>query len=258
MTTPAREIERHAVSGFALQVDVQLEARSRGRRFALPVRFASSRPRIVLFGPSGVGKSLTLQAIAGLVRPRSGRIALGDRVLFDSTAAIDRPARQRQLGYVFQDYALFPHLDVAHNIAFGTLGIFRRSLPAQTRADVARMAEALGIGHLLDSRPATLSGGQRQRVALARALLRPPQLLLLDEPFAALDIALRSRVRDELDTLRLRHAVPLVLITHDIEDVRRFADTLVLLGPDGVAQVAHRDEADVVALAERFAADTTG
>jgi molybdate transport system ATP-binding protein len=181
---------------------------------------------------------------------------VGDRVLFDSTARIDIPARERRLGYVFQDYALFPHLDVAQNIAFGELGAFQRKPSPQVREAVIRLAEALGIAHLLGSRPTTLSGGQRQRVALARALLRPPELLLLDEPFAALDIALRSRVRDELDALRERFAVPLVLISHDIEDVRRFADTLVLLGRDGVAQVVHRDEGDVEACAERFARDT--
>lgn len=244
------------MSGPLLSVDVQLEAESRGRRFAVAVRFASDRPRVVLFGPSGVGKSLTLQAIAGLVRPRAGRIAVGDRVLFDSAARIDIPARERRLGYVFQDYALFPHLDVAQNIAFGQLGTFQRRPSPPVREEVLRLAESLGIAHLLGSRPATLSGGQRQRVALARALLRPPDLLLLDEPFAALDIALRSRVRDELDALRERFAVPLVLISHDIEDVRRFADTLVLLGRNGVAQVMHRDEGDVAACAERFARDT--
>jgi len=193
-----------------------------GRRFELDVSFSASARWCVIHGPSGAGKSLLLQAIAGLVQPERGRILLGERVLFDAAAGIVVPTRDRRLGYLFQDYALFPHLNVRQNIAFG----LRRGALNPKRGDdspaVQRWLAAFELEAVAGQRPHQLSGGQRQRVALARALVNDPAALLLDEPFAALDPELRSRMRDELQSLLERVGVPMLLITHDAEDVARF------------------------------------
>lgn len=222
-----------------LDVDIRIQVGERDRSFTLHAGFETSQDRLVLFGPSGVGKTLTIQAIAGLLRPVQGHIRLGERVLFDSQRRIDVAARHRRIGYVFQDYALFPHLSVARNIAFGLMPTLPGPMSTGVRRQVDEVMRALDIDGLQDRRPATLSGGQRQRVAVARALIGQPELLLLDEPFAALDTALRGRVRSELDDIRTRFGVPMVLISHDLEDVQRFADTLVLYDVGRVIQVVH-------------------
>ncbi len=227
-----------------LDVDIEIALGRGARRFELQPRFASDRERLVLFGPSGVGKSVTLLAVAGLLRPRAGRIRLGERVLFDARLGIDLPARERRIGYLFQDHALFPHMSVVRNIAFGLMPTLPRRIDAASLQRVDQVMHALDIRALGERRPHELSGGQRQRVALARALVREPDVLLLDEPFSALDAALRDRVRGELEQIRRRFAVPMVLISHDLEDVRQFADTLVLFGSGTGCEVAHRDPGD--------------
>jgi molybdate transport system ATP-binding protein len=231
-----------------LEVDIRISVAAPQRRFELHAAFESSRDRVVLFGPSGAGKSLTLQAIAGLLRPRSGRIALAGRVLYDSDAGIDLPARSRRVGYLFQDGALFPHLNVERNIGFGLAPTLSSRLAPAAARQVEAMMVALDIEPLRASRPDELSGGQRQRVALARALVREPDVLLLDEPFSALDITLRDKVRVELAQLRDRIGVPMALVSHDLDDVRLFADTLVVFEPGRVAQVAHRSQTDIATL----------
>ena len=165
---------------------------------------------------------MLLRAIAGLVTPDSGSIALRGRRLFDSARRVDLSPRERNLGYLFQDYALFPHLTVRQNVCFG---LTRRILnPGRTweHEEADYWLAALGIRELADQYPLQLSGGQRQRTALARALVRKPDALLLDEPFAALDPALRGRLRRELDALQTRLRVPMVLITHDEADLEWF------------------------------------
>ena len=231
-----------------IAVDITLALGRAPQAFGLSAQFASSTARAVLFGPSGAGKSLTLQAIAGLVRPDAGRIVLGERVLFDSAAGIDLPARARRVGYLFQEHALFPHLNVARNIAFGLLPALPWRTPASASVKVARVMQQLALHGLAERRPHELSGGQRQRVALARALVCEPDVLLLDEPFAALDPALRASVRSELEGIRQRFGVPMLLISHDLDDVRDLADTLVLFEPGRVAAVAHAPPADRGAL----------
>jgi molybdate transport system ATP-binding protein len=209
-----------------------------GRRvFDLAVSFASDQDFVVLFGPSGAGKSLTLQAIAGLMTPNEGRIVIGERVLFDSARQIMIPARHRDIGYVFQDYALFPHLTVAKNVAFGFNRTWPWHLADPDRRHLEEVLDALELAPLRDSLPRDLSGGQRQRVALARALIRRPKLLLLDEPFSALDTPLRVRTRQELLRLQERFQLPVILITHDPEDVAALAQTVVVYDHGRVRQV---------------------
>ncbi|MBU6249133.1 MAG: ATP-binding cassette domain-containing protein [Xanthomonadaceae bacterium] len=193
------------------------------RPFALDVAFRSDAGRLVLFGPSGAGKSLTLRAIAGLLRPDAGHVTVAGRTLFDDVRGVDVPARDRQVGFVFQDYALFPHLTVAQNVAFGLKAGLRQPSRRRVPEAARQWLDAFEIGHLAGRYPSQLSGGQRQRVALARALAPEPRLLLLDEPFAALDTALRARLRDSLVALQERLGLQMVVITHDPADVEALA-----------------------------------
>jgi molybdate transport system ATP-binding protein len=213
---------------MVIQVDISKKLSSRGRIFTLEAAFSSDEGVVVLFGPSGSGKTLTLQSIAGLITPDAGRVMLEDRVLFDSEEGINIPCRHRSIGYVFQDYALFPHLSVAENVGIGLRKLWQWRLSRRDRLQVDQFLELFEISRLADSLPDDLSGGQRQRVALARALIRKPALLLLDEPFAAMDTLLRARLRQQLLDLRDRFAVPVVMITHDPEDIKAFAETLVV------------------------------
>ena len=208
-------------------VHVQRRFEHDGRRFDLASRFVSSARRLVLFGPSGAGKSQTVKIIAGLTAPDAGHVRVDGRTLVDRRAGIDVPARQRRLAYMFQDYALFPHLTVVQNVEFalhqGWLNAGR-----EPRHEVAeRWIRAFDLLPVARQYPHQLSGGQRQRTALARALVAQPHALLLDEPFAALDPALRARLRDELADLQARLDIPLLLITHDEADVKRLGDEVL-------------------------------
>ncbi len=209
-----------------------------GRRvFNLEVAFASDKDFVVLFGPSGAGKSLTLQIIAGLTTPDAGRIVIGERIFFDSHRKIMVPSRHRNLGYVFQDYALFPHLTVTQNVAFGLQKGWSWRLSRGERLHLEEVLEIFELTPLKDCLPRDLSGGQRQRVALARALIRRPSLLLLDEPFSSLDTLLRAKMRQELLKIKARFAIPVILITHDPEDVAALAETVVVYESGRVSQI---------------------
>lgn len=209
-----------------ITIEVEKQLKGARRSFTLSARFATDAGRVVLFGPSGSGKSLTLRAVAGLLRPDRGLIRIDDHVLFDSGKGIDVPVRQRRVGFVFQDYALFPHLTVRQNAAFGVNGLFRGP-SRDMRERVDEMLELFGLARMADSLPRELSGGQRQRVALARAVVPGPGVLLLDEPFSALDLPLRARLREEVKDLLERLGIPLILVTHDPDEAVRFAHVAV-------------------------------
>jgi molybdate transport system ATP-binding protein len=214
---------------MSFSVDIRKTVHSERRSFELRVQFRTRAKRSVIYGPSGAGKSLTLQAIAGLLTPDSGLITFDGDILFDAATGIDMPARLRGFGYLFQDYALFPKLNVRQNIAFALqAGI--RNPPAQASGEVvARWLRAFELDEVASQRPAELSGGQRQRTALARALVHSPRALLLDEPFSALDPALRHRMRNELDGLLRQIDIPVLMITHDPEDLEWFGDEAIYL-----------------------------
>lgn len=220
---------------MSFDVDIRKTVSSERRSFSLRVRFRTMARRTVIFGPSGSGKSLTLQALAGLLKPDSGHISFAGDRLFDADAHIDVPARQRGFGYLFQDYALFPKLNVRQNIAFGLQSGWRNPAATAGGEIVERWLTAFELNDVAAQRPGELSGGQRQRTALARALANSPRALLLDEPFSALDPALRQRMRKELDDLLRRVDVPVVMITHDPEDLEWFGDESLSLR-DGVIE----------------------
>ena len=207
-------------------------------RFTLDISLSFGKETIVLFGPSGAGKSMTLQAIAGLLRPDMGHIELNGATLFDSQIGLNLPPQQRRIGYLMQDYALFPHLTVQQNIAFGLYGLPQ----AIQEARIKEMINLLRLGGLEQRKPRQLSGGQQQRVALARALVTQPRLLLLDEPFAALDTPMRARLRRELLALQRRIQLPTLLVTHDLAEAHMLADRMAVIDEGKLLQIGSPNE----------------
>lgn len=195
----------------------------------------------VFFGPSGSGKTLTMQCIAGLIMPDSGRIAVEEIIFFDSRTGVRLPARKRRVGYVPQEYALFPHLTVLQNVAYAHTGPFARHVGAEVQKKSRAMLERFRIGHLAGRYPHQLSGGQRQRAALARALNAAPRILLMDEPFSALDIPLREAMRREIRELLTALDIPSVIITHDPADAEAFGGVRVVFEA-GRATLEHTPE----------------
>lgn len=237
----------------------QIEARLRGRlgEFALDVDFTTpARGVTALFGPSGCGKTTTLRAIAGLQRFAEGRVVAAGEVWQDGAAF--RPVAERPIGYVFQEASLFAHLSVRANLDYGR----RRALKGGA-VETVHLDEAvalLGLGRLLDRRPATLSGGERQRVALARALLSQPKLLLMDEPLAALDRPSKEEILPYLERLRDQLAIPALYVSHDIAEVERLADRVVLMREGRVEAAGPLSEIQArtdLALAQALSASVT-
>src|SRR5262245_39566061 len=217
-----------------LKVDIRVRAEG----FALEVKFEAPPGITILFGPSGAGKSTTLQAIAGIIRP-IGLITLGDEVWLDSACRIDVPSHRRGVGFVFQSLALFPHLTAVENVAYGidqTLGA------AERRQRALEMLEKMKVRHAAEQRPATLSGGEAQRVALARAFARGPRLVLLDEPFSAMDRELRLGLATDLRAFADEVQVPIVHVTHYRNEARALGDRVVMFERGRVRAVGGLDE----------------
>lgn len=224
---------------MSIHLDIRAAVAGSGRTFELDAAFASHTAFTVLYGPSGSGKSLTLRCIAGLLTPRHGSITVRGNTLFDSTCGVDAPARHRYVGYLFQDYALFPHLSAEQNVGFGLRGWPFGGLSQPDRDRVRDIMASFELDRLAACRPHELSGGQRQRVALARALAARPELLLLDEPFSALDHALRDRMRRYIRRACAQFGVPAIIVTHDPADVDSFGETVVRYEP-GLGQADGR------------------
>jgi molybdate transport system ATP-binding protein len=224
-----------------LDLDFALPLRS----FRLELTLAVGRETFALVGPSGAGKTSVLRAVAGLIQPERGRIALDGRVLFDAAARIDRPPEERRIGFVFQEYALFPHMTVERNVAYAG------------RTGAAEILERFRIAHLAKARPGELSGGERQRVGLARALARQPDALLLDEPLSALDTHTRADVRVELKSILDRLDLPVLLVTHDFQDAAVLADRVAVLVDGRLLQIGTPAEL-IAAPSDAFVASFTG
>jgi molybdate transport system ATP-binding protein len=206
-----------------MTLSVQITHRLAG--FTLDVAFQAPSGVTALFGRSGAGKTSVVNAVAGLLRPETGRIVVADRVLLDTAGNVSLPVHKRQLGYVFQGGRLFPHLSVAQNLTYGRW--FGRHAHASIGFD--QVVAMLGLEGLLTRRPGALSGGETQRVAIGRALLADPRLLLMDEPFAALDTTRKAEILPYLERLRDETAIPILYVSHDLNEVARLATTVVAL-----------------------------
>lgn len=212
-----------------IAVDVSLQLGS----FSLAVAFRNDAGITALFGRSGSGKSTVINLIAGLARPDRGRVLLDERVLVDSDAGVFVSKHRRRIGLVFQDAQLFPHLSVRHNLLFGQW-FAPRGFP---RVSLDQVVETLGISHLLKRHPGRLSGGEKQRVALGRALLASPRLLLMDEPLASLDMPRKAEILPLIERLRDEFGMPIVYVSHAVEEVARLAAKVVVLDAGRVAAI---------------------
>jgi molybdate transport system ATP-binding protein len=200
--------------------------------FTLDIAWEIGNELAVLFGYSGAGKSMTLQLLAGLMKPDKGSIVLNGRTLFNSVSRVDLSPQERSFGYVFQDLALFPHMTVKENILYGAHGIKKEERDKRAR----EMIEMFRLAGLDDALPPEISGGQKQRVALARALIRKPDALLLDEPFSALDNPIRAEMRKFLLDVQRTFDIPVVLVTHDLVEASTLADTVIVYAQGRILQ----------------------
>jgi molybdate transport system ATP-binding protein len=205
--SPVHGLPDAALRDIALRVEIQLPL----PHFQLQCSFQAQREAVVLFGPSGAGKTSVLDCIAGFRPPLRGQILLGERLLFSSARGVNLPVRQRRIGYLSQQPALFPHLSVRQNVEYGLLDLPRSERDARVDSTLERFR----IAPLAGSRPAAISGGEQQRVALARTLVREPELLLLDEPLSALDLSLKSLLLEALFEWQRERAVPMLYVTHE-------------------------------------------
>jgi molybdate transport system ATP-binding protein len=225
---------------------VQLQKRFPGRDFALDLAFTLGPGITILFGPSGAGKTTLLDCIAGLTTPGAGKITIGDRTLFNRADDTCVPAQRRKLGYVLQDLALFPHLTARQNVEYGLSSLSTDERRQKSDAII----ESFHIAHLRDRKPKEISGGERQRMALARSLVTDPCLLLLDEPLAALDAATKSKIIDDLRAWNAAHAIPILYVTHNREEVFALGERVLMIEngriiadgtPHGVMSAPHQE-----------------
>ncbi|MBI5886502.1 MAG: ABC transporter ATP-binding protein [Deltaproteobacteria bacterium] len=206
--------------------------------FSIDVGLSLGPELLVLFGPSGAGKSLLMKLVSGILRPDEGSVSIDSRVIFDSASGVDLPMRQRRIGFVFQDYALFSHMTVRDNIAYGAHGL---SAP-EARESVAVLVTLMRLGGLEARYPHELSGGQRQRVALARTLAARPRILLLDEPFSALDYQVREKLRADLLAIHELFPITTILVTHDLEEAFMLGTRVAVINNGRLEQVGGRED----------------
>jgi molybdate transport system ATP-binding protein len=200
--------------------------------FTLDVAFSVNQEVLAVLGPSGSGKTMTLQCIAGLIRPDEGYVKLNDKVLIDTANGINLPARMRKVGFVFQNYALFPHLTVSQNISYGINHLGTK----ETKDRINELLEKMNIQRLGDRFPRQLSAGQQQRVAVARALAPEPEVLLLDEPFSALDSMVKERLQLELQTLQSYYQGNMLFVTHDLTEGYKFSSKIAVFESGRIVQ----------------------
>lgn len=226
-------VEVRSVANSVAVASLSARIRKQTGHFTLDVAFDAHPGITILFGSSGAGKTTLLECIAGLQTPDAGRISAGERVFFDRESGRTLAVQQRNIGYVFQDLALFPHLSAAENIAYGLFGVTKNDRLRRTAA----ILESFRISHLKTQKPAEISGGERQRVALARALVTEPCVLLLDEPLSALDAATKGKIIDDLRNWNSAHRVPMVYVTHNRDEVFALGErVLAMEGGQIVAQ----------------------
>ncbi len=235
---------------MTLKADLRIDARgptsSWGEKgeFSLEVSFEVPPGVTVLFGPSGSGKTSTLGCLAGITRPDSGKITVGDDVWLDSKTNVERPIHERRVSYVFQSLALFPHMTAAENVMYG----LDRSMPREARrARADELLTKMHVAHLADRKPRTFSGGEAQRVALARAFAVKPKLLLLDEPFSALDASTKKELLAEVSAWVEREAIPTILVTHHPDEARALGQRVLFIEKGRITSAASIDEASLSA-----------
>jgi molybdate transport system ATP-binding protein len=217
-----------------LNVDIQTRLGS----FELAVTFASDAGVTALFGRSGSGKTTLVNCIAGLVRPDRGAIEVNGECLFDSSRGIDVPVERRRIGYVFQEGRLFPHLTVRGNLNYG----YELARPNERYVSIKQVVDLLGLEHLLERRPGNLSGGEKQRVAIGRALLASPRVLLMDEPLASLDNLRKGEILQYIERLHDEITVPIVYVTHAVDEILRLAEVVVLMAGGRVISTGKASE----------------
>lgn len=210
-----------------LQVSIRKKYGNNGRIFTLDLEFAAPGGVTILFGPSGSGKTTCLRAVAGIVRPDDGRIAVGPRIYFDSAAGTDLAIQERRVGFVFQDYLLFPHLTAEQNVAYGVRS--GSVSKAEKRRRACELLSLLGIEYAANQYPRELSGGESQRVALARALASDPEMVLLDEPLSAVDASTRARLLVEIGATQRKTGIPFLYVTHNVAEAVEIGDHVVVL-----------------------------
>ncbi len=217
---------------------LELSLKKKLEGFSVEVDLLLDEELLVLFGPSGAGKTMILKMISGIVRPDSGRVSAGGEPLFDSRAGVDVPVRSRRVGYLFQDYALFPHMTVAENIAYGVDGRSKELV----KKKVTELVSLMRLTGLEERYPDELSGGQKQRTALARTLAAEPRVLLLDEPFSALDYQVREKLRADLLNIHRMYPITTVLVTHDLEEAFMLGKRVAVINNGSIEQVGTQED----------------
>ncbi|HAG51177.1 MAG TPA: hypothetical protein DHU69_09115 [Deltaproteobacteria bacterium] len=219
-------------------VSLSFQVKKHLRRFSIDVGFSTEEELTVLFGPSGAGKSLLLNVLSGIARPDSGFVKINDIEVFNSTTGINIPIRERRIGYLFQDYALFPHMTVFENIAYGINHLSKNRMKAKVEELIALM-RLIGFE---DRLPKELSGGQKQRTALARTLATEPRILFLDEPFSALDYQVREKLRADLSLIHQRYPMTTIFVTHDLEEAFVMGEKIAIINNGRLEQFGTKDE----------------